>query len=100
MTMNEIIANHKTEFLHFLKAKFSLFNNSNIFFRDFHFGLIAYLQSVKSKKLHYTDSEKLAQDLAIEFEKSGLFSKVDHQSWRLNYPEFALPKVEKKAVTA
>ena len=100
MTMNEIITNHKTEFLHFLKAKFSLFDNSNIFFRDFHFGLVAYLQNVKSKKLHYTQTEQLAHQLVGEFEKLGIFSKVDHQSWRLNYPEFALPKVEKKVATA
>ncbi len=99
MNINEI-TNNKTEFLNFLKGKFTLFHNSNIFFRDFHFGVIAYLLQKKSKKLAYTKSEEFAHQLMAEFEKTGLFSKIDHQSWRLNYPDFALPRVEKKVATA
>ena len=41
--------------------------------------------------------EKIAREFGLEFEKDGTFKKIDHQSWLLNYPEFALPRVEKKA---
>ena len=76
--------------------KFTLIHKSNIFFRDFHYGLMSYVQE-HGKKLKYLDAEKLARELATEFEKNGIFKKIDHQSWELNYPEFALPRVEKKA---
>jgi hypothetical protein len=96
--MNEVdvILKNKTEFLKYLKSKITLIHQSNIFFRDFHYGLMNYLQE-HGKKLKYTDGEKVARELGQAFEKEGIFRKIDHQSWLLNYPEFALPRVEKKA---
>ena len=97
MNTKEELVNERTELLHFLKTKFALIHNSNIFFRDFHFGLMEYLKEKKGKKVHYLDGETLAHEVCEEFEKLGIFCKIDHQSWRLNYPEFALPRIEKKA---
>jgi hypothetical protein len=92
----ETITNHTDEFLKFLKTKFTLIHQSNIFFRDLHFGVIAYLES-KGKRIKYTIGEQIAKEIASDLEKKGIFKKIDHQSWLLNYPEFALPRTEKKA---
>jgi hypothetical protein len=92
----EIITNHTPEFLSFLKTKFTLLHQSNFFFRDLHFGVIAYLES-KGKRIKYTIGEQIAKEVASDLENKGIFKKVDHQSWLLNYPEFALPRNEKKA---
>ena len=92
----EIIVNSQTEFLKFLKSKFTLIHQSNIFFRDFHYGIMSYLED-RGRKKKYLDAEKIAREVGTEFEKKGVFKKIDHQSWLLNYPEFALPRVEKKA---
>ena len=92
----DAISNNKTEFLKYLKSKFSLIHMSNIFFRDFHYGVMSYLEE-HGMKLKYHDAEHVAREAAADYEKSGIFKKIDHQSWLLNYPEFALPRVEKKA---
>ncbi len=95
----EVITGNEAEFLKFLKMKFTLIHLSNIFFRDFHYGVMSFLQQ-KGIKLKYHDAEKVAVEAAAAFERKGLFKKIDHQSWLLNYPEFALPRVEKKAPAA
>lgn len=92
----EFILGHKVEFLKYLKSKFPLYHMSNIFFRDFHFGVIAYLRE-HGRKVSYNDAEKVASALGGEYEKDGILKRIDHQSWLLNYPEFMLPRVEKKA---
>ena len=96
--MNEIemILNNKEEFLKYLKSKFTMIHMSNFFFRDFHYGLMSYLHE-HGKKVKYLEAEKIARQIGSEFEKQGIFKRIDHQSWLLNYPDFALPRVEKKA---
>ena len=90
------VISNQTEFLKYLKSKFTLIHMSNFFFRDFHFGIMSYLEE-HGMKLKYQDAEKVAHEVAAMLEKNGIFKKIDHQSWLLNYPEFALPRVEKKA---
>ena len=96
MKETDIIVANQTEFLKYLKSKFTLIHLSNFFFRDFHYGVMLYLQEHRMK-LKYYDAEKVAREVGEAFEKNGIFKRIDHQSWLLNYPEFALPKVEKKA---
>ena len=90
----DIIISNAPEFLKFLKTKFTLIHQSNFFFRDFHYGVMLYLQEHRMK-LKYQDAERVAQLVGEAFEQKGIFKRIDHQSWRLEYPEFALPKVEK-----
>jgi hypothetical protein len=99
MTMKhetEQILGHRPEFLKYLKSKFTLIHMSNFFFRDFHFGIMAYLKE-HGMKPSYAGAESIAVEVGEAFERDGVFKRVDHQSWLLNYPEFALPKIEKKA---
>jgi hypothetical protein len=97
MKETDLIINNSSEFLRYLKSKFTLIHASNFFFRDFHYGVMSYLQD-HGKKMKYHDAEKVALEVGTAFEQKGLFKRIDHQSWLLNYPEFALPKVEKKPV--
>lgn len=84
------------EFLLFLRGKFKhmIIHNSNVFFRDLHYGVMAYLEA-KGSKTGYSEAEGVARDLAARFVSEGVFTEVDHQAWRVNYPQFALPRVEK-----
>lgn len=95
--MNEVknILKNKFEFLNYLKSKFPLIHNSNLFFRDLHYGIMSYLIE-HNKKINYTKCEKFAEEIGLEFEKAGIFKKIDNKTWMLNYPEFALPRKEKK----
>ena len=99
MKESEYILNNQIEFLQFLKKKFALIHRSNLFFRDFHYGLLSYLE-VHGKKVGYSTAEAIARQVGEGFEQNGIFKKIDHQSWLLNYPEFALPRVEKTEAKA
>lgn len=96
MKETETIIGRQTEFLKFLKSKFTLIHMSNIFFRDLHYGVMSYLAE-HGRKLSYLDAERVAREVAAKFEAGGIFKNIDHQSWLLMYPEFSLPRIEKKA---
>lgn len=99
MKQADLIVGNEAEFLKFLKAKFPLIHMSNVFFRDFHYGVMSFLER-KGIKLKYHDAERVAAEVGAAFERKGILKRIDHQSWLLNYPEFALPRIEKKAPAA
>lgn len=92
----EMILRNQKEFLKHLKSKFVLIHLSNLFFRDLHYGVLSYLHD-HGKKVGYDAGDPIAREVAAGLEQSGVLKKIDHQSWLLQYPEFALPRIEKKA---
>ncbi len=92
----DMILSNQKEFLKYLKSKFVLIHLSNIFFRDLHFGVMAYLRD-HGVRVKYSVGDLVTREVAAGMEQSGILKKIDHQSWLLLYPEFALPRVEKKA---
>lgn len=93
--MNKLgyIIDNQTEFLEFLKSKFSLYHASNVFFRDFHYGIMAFAEEKMNSSAKYLVAEELARQVTAKLEEKGILSRIDPQTWLLNYPEFALPKV-------
>ncbi len=85
----KLFSDNQKEFLKFLKSKFTLIHLSNLFFRDLHFGVMAYLDT-NNVKLGYLESESLARSVASAFEQAKIFKKIDANTWVLNYPEFKL----------
>jgi len=73
--------------LKFLKARYPLFHKSNFFYRDFQYGIRKYLE-LKGIDISYGQSDDLAKELAVYFEKQDIFIPVDNQGWTINYPEF------------
>lgn len=84
----QLLKNNNTELLNYLRAKFPFFHNSNFFFRDFQYGIRSYLEK-KEIKASYQMSEKLANEMAKYFEAQNIFIKINHQGWKINFPEFA-----------
>ncbi len=84
------------EFLRFLKARYRIIHRSNFFFRDLHYGVMLYCSS-HGLKVRYGEGEEIARTVAGVLEEKGIFRKVDHQSWLVNYPAFEVPRNEKKA---
>jgi hypothetical protein len=89
-----LIVDNQKDFLKYLKSKFPLYHLSNIFFRDLHYGVMNYLMAYK-EKVRYYEGEEVARAVATKFEKSGIFKRVDNQTWLLIYPEFQLPRMKK-----
>ena len=96
MKTAESIINNQIEFLKDLKSRFPLIHNSNFFFRDLYYGVMLYLSEKVGIKLKYSETEGIAREVAEAFERSGIFKRVDHQTWLVNYPEFALPRIQKE----
>jgi hypothetical protein len=83
----EILKSNETSLLEFLKAKFPVFHNSNIFFRDIQYGIKSYFEK-KDTKVSYQDAEKLADEMIKLFEENGVLIKINNQSWKVHYPDF------------
>ena len=87
-TYLQLLKNNDKELLNYLRAKFPVFHNSNFFFRDFQYGIRSFLEK-KEIKASYQMSEKLANEMAKHFEAQIVFVKINHQGWKINFPEFA-----------
>lgn len=98
---NDVNAIPTAGFLHFMREKFRqmIIHNSNVFLRDLQYGVMSFLGSKGSAPGH-DEAERITRELAARFVSEGVFTAVDHQSWRVNYPQFALPRVEKPAAPA
>ncbi|MFO7523919.1 MAG: hypothetical protein R6W68_00555 [Ignavibacteriaceae bacterium] len=83
----ESLFEEKNQILSFLRTRFPLFHNSNFFFRDLQYGLRSYFEK-KGTPVTYPQSEKLASEFAEILEKENVFLKINHQSWKVNFPDF------------
>jgi hypothetical protein len=96
-TLSEFVDSNQI-FLGYMKTRSHLFHQSNVFFRDFHYGVIAYVET-KGKKISYGRAEELAKELVSSLEHEGLLRKITPGSWMLNYPEFKKPSSKIEAAT-
>lgn len=92
----EYVINNKTEVLHFLKSRYPLYHNSNLFLRDVQFGLILFFQK-KRRKVRNRDAEKIARGFLEHLQKANVVHQLDRQTWWLSLPEFQLNPVSKPA---
>ncbi len=83
----DLFIQKKKEFLEFLKSRYNLFHLSNIFFRDVHYGVMAFLKMNRLPDA-YIPAEELAHQVIAAYEQEGLLTRIDEQSWMLNYPPF------------
>lgn len=78
-----LLVYNQNQFLMFLKTKFPLFHNSNIFLRDIQFGIKNYFAN-KQIILSYSDSEKLALLFSDKLVSEEIFKKISDNCWKLN----------------
>lgn len=85
------LKNENQIFLNYLKAKFPLFHNSNLFDKDFQYGIKGFLEN-KGVQVSYEVTEKLSKMLSEYYENQGIFIKTSQHGWKLNYPDFVTTK--------
>ena len=83
----ELLKSEDLSLLEFLKAKFPVFHNSNIFYRDFQYGIRSFLEK-KEIEISYSEAGELAAQMALYFEEKGIFKRVNSMGWKINFPEF------------
>lgn len=88
MKNQNILTQEKNQILNFLRARFPVFHNSNIFFRDLQYGIRSYFEK-KGIKISYPEAENFANDFANMLESEKVFIRINHQSWKVNYPDYA-----------
>lgn len=71
-------------FLNYMKEKYPLFNNSNIFLRDLQYGVKHFFE-LKDVKLSYGKVENITEQLIKYLENNGTLVNVFKNTWKLNY---------------
>lgn len=76
--------------LDFLREnRYAVYHRSNIFFRDFQYGLWRYLKRDQTK-VPYADMENVAAEVIEAWERQGTIRRIDRQSFELNMPEYVM----------
>jgi len=89
----KLFVEKQQDFLKFLKTRFNLFHESNVFFRDLHYGVMAFLR-MNELPDPYSRSEDLARRIIASYEDSNIFLRIDERTWMLNYLPFKKPAVK------
>jgi len=88
-----VLTENQKDFLNFMKTKYSLFHLSNVFFRDLHYGVMAYL-NLKGLRYGYSEAETLTHQLIKSWQEQEILTKIDTRAFMLNYPDFKKPLVK------
>jgi hypothetical protein len=90
MELSEIkaVKSDPRRLLQFMKDnRYGVYHKSNIFFRDFQYGLWRYLNR-DQVKIPYAKMESLTKEVIDQWELMGILKRVNRQSFELNMPEF------------
>ncbi len=80
---NELINNHMM-FFTFMKEKYNVYNNSNIFLRDIQYAVKSYFEK-KETKLKFPAVTLITNEFIADLEKKDLLKKISNNSWKLNF---------------
>jgi hypothetical protein len=78
----EMFVDKQKEFLSFLKTRFNVFHESNVFFRDLHYGVMAFLQ-INALPSRYSSSEELTKQVVAAYEEMNILVRIDDRSWMM-----------------
>lgn len=71
-------------FFNYMKEKYPIFLNSNIFFRDIQYAIHSYFEK-KDIKLKQRETENLASDFTKYLEAKGDLTRLNYNSYRVNF---------------
>lgn len=78
------LLSEKEIFLKYMKEKYKIFNNSNIFLRDIQYAIKSFFEK-KDIKITYSEAEKLMNELTSNMEASGELLKLSTNTWKVNF---------------
>lgn len=81
--LNDLTSN-KSIFFKFMKEKYRLYLNSNIFFRDIQYAIKSYFEK-KDIRVKYSQAEKIAYDFIQKLEDTGELKKMSDNAWKVNF---------------
>ncbi len=81
--LNELSSN-KTIFFNFMKERYNVYQNSNIFFRDIQYAIKSFLEK-KNKKIKYSEAETIAKEFIKQMENDNQLKKMSNNAWKVNF---------------
>lgn len=92
----EELKNNQEIFFNFMKEKYHIYYNSNIFARDLQYGIKQYFEK-KDIKITYPFAEELMHDYTQYLEEQGDLTRLTVNSWRVNFfkPEIVSEETQK-----
>ena len=79
----ELVSN-KDNFFKFMRERYPIFFNSNIFLRDIQYAIRTYFER-KEIHISYTDAEELMKKFTSKLETDGELIRMDYNSWKVNF---------------
>jgi hypothetical protein len=89
--LNHLVSNKEVVF-EFLREKYPLFYNSNIFLRDLQYGIKTYFER-KDILIKYPQAEELAFKFAEKMESEDILTRLDTSTWLVKF-KFSEPELE------
>lgn len=80
----EELKNNQEIFFNFMKEKYPIFYNSNIFERDLQYAIKQYFEK-KDIFITYPQAEKLMKEFSSYLEQNGDLLRLNFNSWKVNF---------------
>ncbi len=84
MNRFEELKNNQDIFFNYMKEKYHIYLNSNIFFRDIQYAINSYFEK-KDVTLKSREAENLASEFTKYLEAKGDLTKLNYNSFRVNF---------------
>lgn len=82
----DFIRENSNLFLDYLRERYPVHSNSNIFLRDIQYGVKNFFEK-RDIKLKQKEIDLVSHEIITVFESTGLFYKLSHNTWRVNFPD-------------
>lgn len=89
--LNHLVSNQEVVF-EFLREKFPIFYNSNIFLRDIQYGIMTYFER-KDITISYPLAEELALKFTSSMESQKIIKRLSANTWLINF-KFNDPEIQ------
>ncbi|MBU1680708.1 MAG: hypothetical protein KKD86_17940 [Bacteroidetes bacterium] len=80
----KILTKDEKIFFNFMKGKYPVIQNSNIFARDIQYAIQTFFDR-KDITVNYSDSETLMKMFTDYLEKENKLTKLDKKAWKVNF---------------
>ncbi len=80
------LEDNQSVFFNFMKEKYPVFFNSNIFFRDVQYAIKYYFKN-KGTDLTYPETEEICKEFLNSLIRKGILTKLDNKSFKVNFKQ-------------
>lgn len=79
----EFLKQNQELFFNFLREKYPIFNNSNIFLRDIQYGVKSFFEK-RDIKLNYKRLEYITDSIIKLYEEENILQRLTKNTWKVN----------------